>query len=562
MRKQLGVLTSFLFLSAMALVGIGCSNSRCCDTSPSWDSPAYAESAGPSIDGSSQPFYQDGGIPQDAGMQVGASACGPQGCGPQGCAPQGQAGNSACGPEPLCKPILRCKHPNVNELRCQDYIIVTGRNPKMCLLGDQYPLEFDVKACDDVCDVVVTTNLPDGVTLIKSCPEAEVDGNKVTWHFGPMSKGECRTAHVLLKCECEGELCACFCATATPVRFCSLLCAKPILVCEKCGPECVAPCDPINYTITVTNRGSTTAEDVVVTDNLPLEVEHSSGLRTLTYKLGCLEPCESKQVRICATAVKRGKACNTAIVSACNADSTSCQWCTNIVQCSSEVEKVGPKEVMIGKNADYQIVYTNTGDVTLTDVVVTDYAPSSTSIVTANGAAVNGNEAVWRLREVKAGEKVSFNITLTTCTPGCFSNRVTVTNCQQCNACTEFTTRWRGRPALSACIIDNEGAICVGERVMYTLTVINQGSEADNDVNVVIDFPTELEPVSVDGPTAGNISGKTVKFAPFNNLRPRQTLTYRIEAEARSSGDGRVNARITSESMRTPLVQQGSTVVN
>lgn len=543
MRKQLGMLTSFLFLSAVALVGMGCSNSRCCDTDPSWDR-SYAE----------QPYMDN---MDGQAVQEGSQGC-VQASNP--CAPA--VNTAACGPEPLCKPILRCKHPNVNELCCMDHIIVTARNPKMCLLGDQYPLEFDVKACDDVCDVVVTTDLPNGVTLIKSYPEALVEGNKVTWHFGPISKGECRSAQVLLKCECEGELCACFCATATPVRFCSLLCAKPILVCEKVGPECVSPCDPVNYTITVTNRGSTTAEDVVVVDNVPIELEHSSGLKTLTYRLGNLAPCECKTVRICLTAVKRGKACNTAIVNACNADSTSCQWCTNIVQCASNVEKMGPKEVMIGKNADYQIVYTNTGDVTLTDVVVTDYAPSSTSIVTANGATVNGNEAVWRLRELRPGEKVSFNITLTTCTPGCFSNRVTVTNCQQCNACTEFTTRWRGRPALSACIIDNEGAVCVGERVMYTLTVINQGSEADNDVNVVMDFPSELEPVSVDGPTQGTISGKSVKFAPFNNMRPRQSLTYRVEAQARSSGDGRVNARITSESMKTPLVQQGSTVVN
>jgi hypothetical protein len=101
------------------------------------------------------------------------------------------------------------------------------------MLGDQYPFEIDIRACEDVCDVVVSTHLPEGVTFIRSVPEARVEGRKLTWDIGPMSKGELRPAKVWLKCECEGELCACFCATAVPVRFCSLLCAKPLLTCEK-----------------------------------------------------------------------------------------------------------------------------------------------------------------------------------------------------------------------------------------------------------------------------------------------------------------------------------------
>ena len=226
--------------------------------------------------------------------------------------------------------------------------------------------------------------------------------------FGPMRKGECRPGKIWVKCECEGEQCACFCATATPVRFCSLLCAKPVLTCEKCGPEEVCPGDPVHYTITVTNRGSCTAEDVVVTDNVPDGLEHSSCLRTLTFKLGCLEPCQTKKVNVCFTAVKRGKVCNTAVVTACNADTVILPMRAHAYAAAAlNCTKVGPKEQQIGKNADYQITVTNTGDKPLTEVVVTDIAPSSTSIVAANGATVNGNQAVWKLRELKPGEKVN-----------------------------------------------------------------------------------------------------------------------------------------------------------
>ncbi len=525
MRKQLGIIASLFFLSATAMLWTGCSDNR---------HGSYNHSQSDYND-----CYVNGPV----------------------CAPAAEVAPATCC-EPLCKPAGKRCYPSSNELCCVDGITVRARNPDMCMLGDQYSLDFDVQACDDVCDVVVTTHLPEGVRYVRSEPQGKLEGNKLTWDFGSLRKGECRPARVWIECECEGELCACFCATATPVRFCSLLCAKPILTCQKCGPEEVCPGDAINYTITVTNRGSCTAQDVVLTDNLPPGLDHASGLRTLTYKLGSLEPCETKKVNICATANTRGEVCNTAVVSACNADSVSCQWCTCVCCCDCQVDKVGPKEVQIGKNADYQITVTNTGDKPLTDVVVTDCAPSATSIVSANGATINGNQAVWRLRELKQGEKVSFNATLTTCTPGCFTNRVSVNNAQGCSCADDFVTRWRGRPALNVCICDTEDPICVGDPTSYCITVVNQGSEPDDNVRVIVRFPPEVVPVTASGDSPGAVNGSTVTFAPYDNFGPRQTLKYRVDARANRSGDARVLVEVTSDSITTPIVQQESTIVH
>jgi uncharacterized repeat protein (TIGR01451 family) len=536
MSKKLGIFATMLVLSTMALFWSGCSNDRSgCNQSDCEQPCAPAPRACP-------------------------APC-PAPC-PPPCPPCKPACPPPCLQEPLCKIPAKCKHPSSNELCCQDGITVTARNPQMCMLGDQYPLDFDIHACQDVCDVVVTTHLPDGVSYVRSTPEAKVEGKKLTWNIGPMSKGQCIAAKVFLKCECEGELCACFCATASPVRFCSLLCAKPILTCEKCGPCEVCPGDPIHYTITVTNRGSCTAEDVVVTDNLPEQVEHSSCQKSLTFKLGCLEPCQTKKVDVCVTAVKRGKACNTAVVTACNADSTSCQWCTTICKECIELAKVGPKEQAIGKNADYQITVTNPGDKSLTEVIVTDQAPSATSIVSANGAKINGNQAVWRLKELKPGEKATFNLTLTTCTPGCFTNKVHVTNCQNCEACAEATTHWKGRPALNVCIVDTEDPICIGETTSYKISVINQGQAEDNNVVVTVRFPEEIVPEAAFGATQGTVSGQTVTFAPYKNFQARQTLEYRVDARAKRSGDARVNVEVMSDSIKTPITQHESTIVN
>ncbi len=516
MRKQLGIMASLLFLCATALLWVGCSDSCC------------------------------------------MSACERPAC-EAPCEPSCAQPDPCC--EPLCKPAVKCKHPNRNELNCLDGITVRARNPKMCMLGDQYPIEFDIEACDDVCDVRVTAHLPEGVTFMRSEPSAQVNGRELIWDIGSMEKCEVIHAKVWVRCDCEGELCACFCATATPVRFCSLLCAKPVLVCEKCGPEEVCPGDPVNYTVTVTNRGSCTACDVVVTDNVPEGLEHCSGLRTLTYQLGDLAPCETKCVNVCLTAVKRGDVCNTVVVSAANADSVSCQACTCVCCCDMTCSKVGPKEQALGRNADYQITVTNTGDKPLTNVVVTDCAPSSTSIVAANGAQINGNQAVWRLREMRPGEKVNFSITLTTCTPGCFTNRVSINNDQCCPGSCEFTTRWKGRPAMCVNICDTDDPICIGDNTSYNITVVNQGSEADSNVRVVVRFPEEVAPVATTGESKGMISGQVVEFAPYADLGARQTIHYRVDAKAVKSGDARIFVEVMSDSISKPIVQEESTIV-
>jgi uncharacterized repeat protein (TIGR01451 family) len=430
------------------------------------------------------------------------------------------------------------------------------------MLGDQYPLDVEVSACCDVCEVTLTANLPEGVTFMRSQPEARVEGQTVIWPFGSMSKGQTICARIWLKCEREGDICTCFCVKATPVAFCALLCAKPVLVCEKCGPTEVCPGEPINYTITVTNIGTAIAEEVVVSDVLPAGLEHASGQKTLNFRLGSLEPCQTKKVNLSVTACQRGKFCNTALVSACNANQTSCEACTCVCICAVECQKIGPKEIPVGQNADYQITVVNTGDKPLHEVVVTDTAPSATTIVAAPGANICGKQAVWKLRELQPGERVNFGMTLTTCTPGFFTNQVTVTNCEGCNNCCEFGTHWKGRPALDVCIESSENPICVGETTRFKIIVVNKGQEYDSNLNVVVNFPPELVPVQASGASAAQVNGQTVTFAPFPNLAPRQTVEYYVTAKATGRGDLRPKVQISSDFIKNPITDEESLIVN
>lgn len=527
MRKQLGVLSSFIFICTTALIWVGCG---CCGFGGSSGSSGHQQAS----------YYYDS-------SSVYSEACAEPIC------PQ----RDDCAPR-CCETARRVIS---NFISC-DGVRITASQPDMCLQGDQYALEMCVEACAAVCDVTISTTLPEGVVFVRSDPEAEVIGPKLVWHLSHMDQGESRGLKIWLRCEREGALKACFCVTATPVAFCTILCAKPVLCCTKCGPEDACPGDCLNYTITVSNKGSCTATDVVVTDLIPSGLEHISGQNTLCFKLGDICPCETKCLNLTLKATECGRQCNRVVVTACNADESSCEWCTQVCRYCCEIIKEGPKEVRIGQNADYKIAFTNIGDKPITEVVIVDDAPCGTSIVSANGAAINGNRAVWRIDSVDAGKTVDFGITLTTCTPGYYCNRVSSTNAQCTGCCAEWCTRWKGVPALNICVVDLEDPICVGDTTTYKITVVNQGSEVDSNVRLVARFPAELTPLSARGASAAEVKGQTVTFAPVPTLGSRQTIEYRIDARAKSSGDARVKVEVMSDSITTPIVQEESTIVN
>ncbi len=465
--------------------------------------------------------------------------------------------------EPGCAVPVKCAYPNSNRICC-DGVILTASQPKLCILGDNYALDICLQACADLCHVEVNAILPEGVSLVGTEPENQKvsqHDNQLTWEFPSMRKGETLHNRVLLRADREGDLCVCFCVTAVPVRFCSILCARPMLECSKCGPEEVCPGDPVHYTITVTNKGSCAAEEVVVTDEVPDGLEHSSGLRTLTFKLGTLEPCQTKTINVCFTACKRGQICNEISVTACNANPVHCRWCTDVTICDCEVVKVGPKERKIGEAADYEITVTNPGDKTLTGVIVTDCTPSATSIVEAKGAIINGNKATWKFDELAPGDSKKMGISLTTCTPGYYVNRVSVDNCQRCCCSAETGTRWKGSAALGVCFTDTEDLICVGEYTTYKVQVHNQGSEDDTNLRVVVRFPDNVVPVHASGDAKGSISGNTVTFGPVKALRPRENMEFVIKAQSKSKGEARIRAEISSDTVHSPIIQEESTMV-
>lgn len=436
-------------------------------------------------------------------------------------------------------------------------VSVKVKNPQICQLGTQYAVEIEVLALVDVKDVVLIAKLPDGVKYVSSQAEAKVKGSELTWNFDRIDQGKTVFTKVMLKAEKEGELCTCVSVRSTANGCCSILCAKPVLTCEKnYGPEEVCPGDQVNYAVTVTNTGNFPAQDVVLVIK-----DTVNGEKPATFKIGTLEKGQEQKIDFPVTATKRGKLCYVATATASNADKAACDLCTLVTSCAIESRKEGPKHANIGQVADYHIIVTNTGDRPLHDLVVTDTPHVATTIVAAKGAEIIDKKAIWKIKELKAGDKIALNETLTCRSVGNYNSTTAVTNKERANSGCEYSTFWKGRAALDVSMSTSENSIFVGEKTRYKITVTNQGQEPDSNVVVAVIFPTGLEPVDSSGDSIGKIEGQNVVFAP-TSLALRQTIVHYVTVKANGTGDLRPKVQVSSESIKTPITQEESLIVN
>ena len=123
------------------------------------------------------------------------------------------------------------------------------------------------------------------------------------------------------------------------------------------------------------------------------------------------------------------------------------------------------------------------------------------------------------------------------------------------------TTDIIGIPAILLELVDSGDPAEVGNIVTYTVTATNQGSAADTNIDVICDIPPELEYVGVTGPTAGSLSGRTLKMAPVVSLGVGQNAKWMIQVRARKVGDIRFGVSMTSDQLKKKVQETEATTI-
>ena len=423
--------------------------------------------------------------------------------------------------------------------------------------GQEFMYQLQVFANENVADVIVRDLVPDGAVYVRSEPPAKVTGNQLEWNLGEMDAGQAREIRVWLRPEREGRLGSCATVHALSRACAFTMVGRATLALTKTGPATAVLGEDVAYNLVVSNSGTAVAKGVVVTDTIPDGLVHSSGQTTLSFNVGDLGPNQSRAIPVVLKGVKRGRACNNAVATSSNAGKVSAEACTTIFQPGLTITKVGPKEQIIGKTAEYDITVSNPGDTKLSNVTVTDTAPAATRITGAPGATLAGNQAGWRIAELGPGEKKTFTLTLTTATAGTHANTVTAA-AGGLTANAQAATLWRGIGAMLVEVEDSPDPILVGAITTYTIKITNQGSGDLVNVNTVGVFPKEVTPVATQH---GTITGSNVRFQTIPRIAPKQTVTFTLTGRGAVEGDARIKFSFTEDSLTSPVIEEESTRV-
>lgn len=197
-------------------------------------------------------------------------------------------------------------------------------------------------------------------------------------------------------------------------------------------------------------------------------------------------------------------------------------------------------------------------------MLVTDTLPEEYRLVNADGGT-NDEETstiTWNIPSLPAGGEMVYNITVVNIVGGTFSNTVTATvEEDNLSDTANQPTVWEGYPALLLEVIDTNDPLLIDDMTTYVIRVTNQGTANDFNVRVRASLPIQLDPTSTEGATNATVDGNRVEFAPVGTLAPKQTVEFRINAQAVETGDGRIQVLMTSSLLEDPVTEQESTQV-
>ncbi len=232
-------------------------------------------------------------------------------------------------------------------------------------------------------DVVVQDVLPPNLQFVSSNPPAQMFGNRAQWRLGDLPAKNMQVIEINVRATAGGAVRYAFQATSADGLQADAAVdteiAQPSLRLNVTGPTTATVGERIQFRIEVTNTGDQALDNVTITDRFDGSLEHAEGLPNPIQKLiGRLEPGRTEQFAVGFFVRRAGQICHILEVTSPGGQYAQQQVCLTATepavapQPRIEVVKTGPQEAHAGQNVQFSTRVTNTGNVPLTNVRITD----------------------------------------------------------------------------------------------------------------------------------------------------------------------------------------------
>ena len=438
-------------------------------------------------------------------------------------------------------------------------IEVTKRLLQKASVGDQARYRIQVHALKDIGTVRVNETIPESIKFESATPSASLSGNTASWTFPAMRRDQIQSIDIIVTPLNEGTHKICSNVSIDNPLCLNLFAGQPELTIEKEGPDSVELGSIATWNVQVSNKGSATATNITVTDNMPEAFEPISELRQV---IDMLEPNETRTLEYSAKAIIQGEFENhvTATYMGKPDNLTESRIPVKIVQSGIHVRKTGPEEGYVFKPVTFEIIIENTGDTDLKNVHITNLLPRDSSIINNGRGRVNGNAIGWMIPYLPAGSSQVITTEIAATRKGKSTNTVKILTENGLQASDSLTTNWLAVPGVSVSISDSKDPIRVKERTTFNIQVNNQGKFEPVSGTVTVTFNDSIKPITVTGDARGSIDGQTVTF-PRTTLEPGKDTYLSIIAEGSKIGPGRAVMNFSADFLNEPIVSQETTNV-
>ena len=443
---------------------------------------------------------------------------------------------------------------------------LTKMAPGQVILNEPFNYKLRVENLTNMqlVNVKVSDTRPRHMKINSSDPVMTEDEDKMIWDIGTLGPKECRiiTLNAVATEMSTIDTCA-------NVTFDIPTCAKIEIVnsrlkLTKHVPAESLKCNRIPISYVVTNEGTATACDIMIEDTLPNGMVTSDGGNRLLFTIESLEPGECQEFKAVVDATKSGQYASSAIATARQGGkATSNLPETMVTEPILSISETCPASQYIGRSLTYEIMVSNTGNGAANDTMVTATIPEHTTFKSSSAGGVCKATApscvTWNIGTLKPDSSKVLTMKLMLDEPGTLETTATARAFCAEEVSDTCKTVLEGIPGILLEVIDISDPIEVGGTETYIITVTNQGSALDTNIQISAFLEDNMQYISATGPTEAMVDGDKITFSALDQLAPKESASWRVNVKAVSEGDVRFKATMNSDELGRSVIETEAT---